>query len=72
MARPTVDTIRKTMRDFNRWVLGCMDERHLTQDIVADRMGISQQTFSYRKTHQNWSVEDMLRLEEIFEERWRE
>ncbi len=69
--RQTVDTIGKAMRDFNRFLVGCMDEQNLTQTQVAERMGISHQLFSYKKKNNAWTFEDYLRLTEILGEQWR-
>lgn len=67
MARQTCDTIGTEIRRFNDYVRGELKRRHLNQEALADYLGISRSTLSYRLSGQiEWSYRDYLKVKEYF------
>ena len=73
MVRATCDTIGTQIRRFNDFVRGELKRRHIGQQTLADYLGVSRSTLSYRLSGQiEWSYRDYLKVCEYFgkESKW--
>ena len=48
------------------WVYGQMKVQHITQSMVADKLGISQPSFNRKLRNQSFDFEDFAVLVELF------
>lgn len=73
MVRATCDTIGTQIRRFNDFVRGELKRRHIGQQTLADYLGVSRSTLSYRLNGQiEWSLRDAFSVMEFLEASFKE
>lgn len=68
MARATCDTIGTKIRKFNDYIRGELKRRKISQDALADYLGVSRSTLTYRLNGRiEWSLRDTLKVMEFLD-----
>jgi len=66
--RATIDTVGTKYRRFNDYVRGELKRRKIHQEVLADYLGVTRATLTYRLNGQiEWYLKDALKTAEFFE-----
>ena len=67
MPKTYITKQEKLNENFASWLIGQMKVKRIRQDAVAEKIGITQQAFSYKIKHMAFKYEDLVILFEMLD-----